>query len=282
MLSRPSLKRLKAQLDPLLVHYRTLTFIDSDPMRYAAKLRDKPLEAELSAFICAVLSYGRRELILEMLDELHDRIGGSFYQYLETFSEAQAQKDCRGFLYRFQKSGDIVWLLKRLADCYNQYDSLEACFLAAAPRETSLAERLDKFGKVIIGEAPKKLTYGQRYSIPLASTGGACKRLHLFLRWVVRDDADLKVPIDLGLWTNALRPSELIMPLDTHVGQLSRELGLTERKTNDWKTAEEITAVFRQLNPVDPTLYDFALLGYGVDRRRQQLASKGLQESITA
>ena len=91
----------------------------------------------------------------------------------------------------------------------------------------------------------------------------------LFLRWVVRHDAELSEPVDFGLWRTALRPADLHVPLDTHVGRLARELGMTARKADDWRTVEEITAALRALCPEDPIRYDFALMGYGAERFRR-------------
>lgn len=279
---------LKHKLDELLGQYHNRAFIADDPMRLPHRFREQPLACELSAFLAAMLAYGRRETILATLDNLLERLEGDPWAYLQSFSTQKAQKDLRGFYYRFNTGADTVWLLSRLHEVYQRYGSLEGLFMAGSHPHQPVQAKVSRFCATLSNlegpQGPK--TYGQRYFIPQASAGlnkgGACKRVWLFLRWVVRCDAALSEPVDFGLWQNAtaagiLTPAQLLIPLDTHVGRLARELGLLNktqaaRTANDWQTAAQITQTLSKLNPTDPALYDFALLGLGVDQSRGRIA----------
>lgn len=271
------------QLNVLLQHYRNRDFIATDPMRLAHRVRHDPVECEAVAFLSAMLSYGRRESIIAMLEDLVQvRLGGNLLTYLQRFDRQRAQQDCSGFVYRFNTADDVVWLLECLAHTYQRYGTLERLWLAVN-RTAQQAQPIGpaQFTAFVEGLVqpvgwPSPLAYGARYLLPLASRGGACKRLWLFLRWVVRTDEDLPEPVDFGLWRTALQPNQLLMPVDTHVARLSREWGLVTRRTNDWQTAETLTAALRVGCPQDPVRYDFAFLGYGVEQARQNRRSPRL------
>jgi uncharacterized protein (TIGR02757 family) len=254
---------LEAETD----RYRNQHFITHDPMQFAHAHRLTPLACEYMALLSALLSYGRRSAIIAMLTHLLDRLNGDLLAYLTTFNRLQAQQDLAGFYYRFNQAPELVWLLERLAYHYHHTGSLETLWPVTPPENPpSLVSQLDQFLNAFIGNSPPPPTYGARYLLTHPSAGGACKRWMLFLRWVVRQDDDLPAPVDFGLWRSPLQltPAQLVIPLDTHVGRLSRQWGLTQRTASDWRTAQAITDQLRHLCPTDPLRYDFAFMGVGI------------------
>jgi uncharacterized protein (TIGR02757 family) len=141
-----------------------------------------------------------------------------------------------------------------------RHGSLEKCFAAGDPDPAGpIGPALERFARAFLeadvrdGFPRRRLSRGYRHLFPLPSAGGPCKRLHLFLRWMVRRERP-----DFGLWTS-VSPARLLMPIDTHVENMARSIGLTRRRSRNWKMAEEITARLARLDPADPVKYDFAL-----------------------
>jgi uncharacterized protein (TIGR02757 family) len=165
-----------------------------------------------------------------------------------------------GFIYRFNRPRDLVAFCVAARDLLARFGTLEKCFAAGDPDERGpIAPALEQFARGFL-EAdlrdvfPRgRISRGYRHLFPLPSAGGPCKRLHLFLRWMIRREAP-----DLGLWTT-ISPARLLIPVDTHVENMSRAIGLTRRRSRNWRMAEEITARLALLDPTDPVKYDFAL-----------------------
>jgi uncharacterized protein (TIGR02757 family) len=267
----PSLRpEVRKALDQALQHYRTAAFIATDPMQFACGVRSQPQQAECLAWLASLMSYGYRPLVIQAIQNLLDRLEGDPLQALQHWDSSKFKKALRGFQYRFYKGPDWVWHLETLQRLYERHATLEESWLKAQPKPNlPLNEALQHWLSYLVSHhpwQPEARSYGQRYLLPQPQGGGACKRHLLFLRWVTRSDDDLPEPLDLGLWRQALTPAELVMPLDTHVGQQSRRLGLLTRATNDWKAAEELTALLRQLDARDPVKYDFAFMGLGTEK----------------
>ena len=162
----------------------------------------------------------------------------------------------RDTFYRFYTYSHLRQLCDRLKSIYEEYDSLEDA-LSASPYPNPVTKIQDIFSGI--------------EGIPVLTGTSACKRLAMFLRWMVRKDGI----VDFGIWETAIKPHELIIPLDTHVHQISLELGLTEQKNATLKTAVEITEALKQVFPDDPCLGDFALFGYDINRR-QTISNPGI------
>jgi uncharacterized protein (TIGR02757 family) len=164
------------------------------------------------------------------------------------------------FIYRFNRPRDLVAFCVATRDLLGRHGTLEKVFIAGDPEpQGPIRPALERFSRAFL-EAdlrdvfPRgRISRGYRHLFPLPSAGGPCKRLHLFLRWMVRREAP-----DLGLWAS-VSPARLLMPIDTHVENMSRALGLTRRRSRTWLMAEEITARLAALDPADPVKYDFAL-----------------------
>jgi uncharacterized protein (TIGR02757 family) len=173
-----------------------------------------------------------------------------------------------GFKHRFTTARHMAWFLNVTRQALAEFGSLEELFLRGYRTDArDIRDALAAFVERLVSYDPKPLypdaaslkRDGTLFLLPSPRTGAACKRLNLFLRWVVRKADD----IDLALW-KGVSPSKLVIPLDTHVARISRAIGLTKRKTSDWKAAEDITNTLRALDPADPLKYDFAMTRLGI------------------
>lgn len=250
-------KALAEQLRAWAARYNTPAFIPDDPVSFPHRFSDR-LDIEISAFLTAWIAYGRREHILAKAGSLHDWMGKSPYAFIMEADDGfavlrgEAGEGRRDTFYRFYTFADLRRLCLRLREIYRRYGSLEAAF-ASIPGGECPTRRLRRLFPDIVG-------------IPSVTSGCACKRLAMFLRWMGRWDGI----VDFGLWRESLDPDELLIPLDTHVRQVALELGLTRRKETSWRAAAEITDALREVFPGDPCLGDFALFGYDMDKTKKQ------------
>lgn len=231
--------------------YNTTSFIKDDPVQFPHRFTEKR-DIEISAFLTAWISYGRRAHILQKAEELHRLMGDSPYAFIRsgetTFAPLRNRTVVRrDTFYRFYTYSDLHLICCRLKDIYDTYDSLEDA-MAAVPCEDPILRIRQLFSEVP--------------GIPVLGGTSACKRLAMFLRWMVRTDGI----VDLGIWKTAIHPRQLIIPLDTHVHQISLQLGLTGQKTASLRAAHEITVALAKVFPEDPCLGDFALFGYDINK----------------
>lgn len=250
---------LKEQLRYLADKYETKDFIEADPIQfprkycidtdYAGRIMDDKRNVEISGFITAWLSYGNREQIIKTVNNLHILMDWKPYDYLMS-QEWREFKGSEARLYRFYTYGDFHDLLQRLYTVYTFWDSLQ---------DAVLDEKFNLSGKTPYIYQLQTIFDGF-LGIPKTSEKSACKRLAMFLRWMIRRNS----PVDMGIWERC-QPEKLIIPLDTHVHRQALNLGITKRKSADMRTAEEITDYFSDIFPGDPAKGDFALFGYGVN-----------------
>ena len=232
--------------------YNTESFIKDDPVRFPHRFTEKR-DIEISAFLTAWISYGRRAHILQKAEELHRLMGESPYEFIRTGETSFAPLRNRPVrrrdtFYRFYTYHDLHLLCCRLKVIYDTYDCMEDAMAAAGPCEDPILRLQQLFADL--------------NGIPVLHGTSACKRLAMFLRWMVRTDGI----VDLGIWRTAVHPRQLIIPLDTHVHQISLRLGLTGQKTATLRTAREITDALAKVFPDDPCLGDFALFGYDINQ----------------
>jgi uncharacterized protein (TIGR02757 family) len=261
---------LKSLLDALVSRYKTPDFIVADPIQFPHRyLKQSPQTAEWVGFLAAMFSYGRRETLVTNIESILQRMGNDPALYLQEFSLKKARSDFKGFIYRFNTGEDVVQLLARLERVYQDYEFLEAFLKPSLPLlkkqgyQAGLADFMERF----IDLGPP-LSSGLKFTLAHPARGGACKRLQMYLRWMVRQETDVTTAVDLGLWQNSLSAKQLLVPMDTHVSKWARHFKLTRRLSDDWQTAEEITRVFRRFAPEDPLIYDFALFGLGAELTR--------------
>jgi uncharacterized protein (TIGR02757 family) len=246
-------EEIKAVLDEYSAKINTPEFIDSDPVKFVHKYKLLQ-DIEVAGLVSAINAWGRRDMILRDIDRILDIMGKSPYDFvmsadLTALSGNQA-------LHRTFNMSDLGYICKGLRKAYYGHQSVEEYFAGKNMFDGIKSLRTE----IISANEPGHHRSSKHLSNPDANS--ACKRLHLFLRWMVRNDGI----VDLGIWKN-IQPSELFIPLDVHVGKVSRSLGLITRKQNDRKTVEELTSVLRKFNPNDPIIYDFGLFGTGVQKK---------------
>jgi uncharacterized protein (TIGR02757 family) len=258
---------LKIALDRICQKYDR-SFISPDPVEIPHEYAD-PADQELAALVAAVLAYGNVRQILASVRSLMNQLGPRPARRVSRLTNLQAIEATQGLKHRFNTETDFARLLLALRDIMNEHGSLEAAFMrhwrsdhaniGPALEGFALDFRERDYPEIESRRLERGLRSRYDFFFPLPSAGGACKRLNLFLRWMARP-AD---GVDFGLWKN-LPPAKLVMPVDTHVFRIARQIGLVERKTADWKAAVEITERLRKFEPEDPLRYDFALTRPGI------------------
>jgi len=251
-------ERLRGPLEELYREFDYGARVERDAIRFPLHYPD-PRDREIVALLTACLAYGRVDLFSA---QLHGVLGvmASPYAFVREFDPERQRDVFRDFIYRFNRPRDIVAFCVATRDILLRHGTLEQCFLAGDPDPTGpITAALERFARTFLDADLRpvfphgRLSRGYRHLFPLPSSGGPCKRLHLFLRWMVRREKP-----DFGLWT-AVAPARLLMPIDTHVENMSRAIGLTRRRSRNWRMAEEITARLAEIDPTDPVKFDFAL-----------------------
>lgn len=213
---------------------------------------------EIAGFLAACFAYGAVEQIEKFLTNLLGKMGKSPAKFIKNLSIKDKQK-FKSLKYRFNNSGDIISLLTILKKILKRYSSIENLFLACySDSDENIIPAAKKFIQVFLKLHNRPIPAGLKFLLSNPANGGTCKRLFLFLRWMVRKDK-----VDTGLW-KTIDKSKLIVPVDVHIGRLSRILGLHNRKTVNLKTALEISTSLRVICPQDPVKYDFALCRIGI------------------
>jgi uncharacterized protein (TIGR02757 family) len=289
-------ERLGARLDTLIETF-DVTTIAPDPLQLVLRY-DDPLDQETAGLIAAAFAYGRADIIVSNIGTVLTRMRGP-YRYLANFDADEAAKRFAGFAHRFHKTPELVALLSCIAGAIREHGSLGALFEKSydandadiGPTLTRFVKRLRGVGcqpAVLRAARPQSTRAGQRpaarrasgpphaaalqYLLTSPADGSACKRMNLYLRWMVR-----RTPPDLGLWT-FVDPRKLVMPVDTHIHRIATFLGLNERKSADWKTARALTDRLARFDEADPVRYDFALCRLGIldlcSRKRRRLSGK--------
>lgn len=227
-------------------------WIHPDPLEVVYRY-ESGRDREVVGLIAACLAYGRVGHILQNLARVLEVLGPSPHECLVRADAPWLNEYLGGFKHRWTTSEELVAFLMGIASVLNRYGSLEQCFLENHRLDAdSTLPGLIEFVKTLRGsEAHTSL-------LPAPEKGSACKRLHLYLRWMVRCD-----DVDPGCW-RGVSPSQLIVPLDTHMHRIARALGMTTRKQANLAAAEDATRAFRVLSPEDPVRYDFSLTRLGI------------------
>ena len=241
----------KNELDKLVEKYENPDFIKDDPIQFIHRYKDKK-DIELAGFIASLLAYGSRKQFIKKLDELLvDIAQDEPLNFIQNF-EPEIIGD---FNYRFGKPNDFISIFKSLKELYNTSNGLEELFEYGYRQSRLFEVAVDYF----YARADKNVGQGFYHMIPNPRNGGAMKRMCMYLRWMIR-----KGPVDCGMW-EFMKSSELYIPLDVHVGRISRQMGLLTRKANDFRAVVELTDKLKEFDPNDPVKYDFAMFGYGVN-----------------
>lgn len=257
--ARP-LDEVRAHLDGLVAAVDRPALVAGDPVAHVHRY-DDPHDQEVAGLIVAGLAYGRVGLIQEKAAAVLEALGPSPAGAVDHGGDLGRLS---GFAYRFQRGEDLPRFLAAVGRVRRRHGSLGAAVRAGRrPSDPDLAEAAARFVAEVRSAVEGPLTYGLRYLLPDPATGGAAKRLFLYLRWMIRGPDGL----DLGTWRELapeLSPAALVVPLDTHMSRIARYLGLTRRAADDLRAAREITAALARLDPLDPVRYDMALCHLGI------------------
>ena len=249
---------MKEYLDKLVKKYETKDFIKDDPVQFPHRFVNKN-DIEISAFIAALFAFGKREAFIQKLNILFEIMQNEPYNFICSFNKND--KLLSNFVYRFVKGVDIACFLNSLNKLYCLDKSSIAELFYDGKQKNNMLEYVSKYFYSCLN-CPAGLGFCHLFARP--EKGGAMKRMNMFLRWMVRSG-----PVDLALW-DFMKPSELLIPLDVHVGNVSRSLGLLERNTNDYKSVIQLTDKLKKFDPVDPVKYDFALFGAGINSKNNK------------
>ena len=249
----------KPEIDRLVDEYETVDFIKDDPVQFPHRFINNKKDCEIAGFVASLLAYGNRKVFIKKLNELFGLMQNEPYNFIINFEP----KVLGSFNYRFGTTKDFCEIFNIMSNLYKKDGGLEDLFKYGYENK-NINENYINFVPItdyFYSKFSVKAGQGAYFMIPNPKNGGAMKRMCMFLRWMIR-----KGPVDLGVW-NFMKPAELLIPLDTHVARLSREMGLLTRKSNDFKSVIEITENLKEFDPVDPIKYDFAMFGYGVNNK---------------
>lgn len=247
---------IKTQLEEYVNRYETVDFIKDDPVQFVHKFNNKP-DNEISGFIASSFAYGKREVFIAKLNYIFDLMDNKPLGYIKS-GDFSNIKNCD---YRFSKDIDLIQMLKILNKLYNEGETLGKLFEYSYKENGNVWQMLQGVVDYFYSNVEMPVTKGFYHLLPNPAKKSALKRMNMLLRWFVRKSA-----VDIGIW-NFIPKSELLIPLDTHVAKISRKLGILNRNDNGYESVIEITNHLRQLDPVDPIKYDFALFGYGVNNK---------------
>ncbi len=248
---------IKAILDTAVDRFLRQEFLSSDPIAIPHRF-SRLQDIEIAAFWTAMLAWGQRKTIIDNAGKLMDLMDNAPYDFVLNHHENE-RKRFLDFKHRTFMATDTLYFLEFLQSYYRHNHSLEDAFarhMSASDEHTGQA--LTGFHDLFFSlpDHPERT----RKHIATPARHSACKRLNMFLRWMVRNDSR---GVDFGIWRR-IRPAQLLIPLDVHVDRVARNLGLLHRKANDWQAVLELTAALRLFDPDDPVKYDYALFGLGV------------------
>ncbi len=258
---------MRSQQRTLNKFYNEFNFKDRlkhDPVEFPHRYTKKE-DIEIAGFIAASFAYGKIGLFKPVIENIMKPGNKHPAEFIKNFDLNKDRKYVKGINYRFNKEKDVLCYIYMLGIALKEWGTLKSMFYNYYnPEDEDIKNALSGFTGFLLkintspvyGENIKP--YGLKQLFPSPEKGSACKRMNLFLRWMIRDK-----DIDFGLW-NEISPSKLIIPLDTHIAKISKCMGLTTRNSSDWKTAKEITESLKKYDPEDPVKYDFALCHHGI------------------
>jgi uncharacterized protein (TIGR02757 family) len=250
---------LREKLD---YHYKAFnkTKIEPDPLQFPHLFKEEK-DIEVMAFIASVFAYGNVKQIINSLNKFLLICDNQPYDFIRKYSlKKSQQKD--SFIHRFYTSQDVTQLFHLLHLAYQEFGTLNELFLSGYYyNDINVKNAITNFSNFFLEKTKEefeKISIGMRFMFPLPEKGSACKRMNLFLRWMVRKDE-----LDFGLW-DEIPTSKLIIPVDTHIARICKQLKITKRKNVSWIMAEEITENLKKFDPNDPVKYDFAICHIGI------------------
>jgi uncharacterized protein (TIGR02757 family) len=249
---------LKIFLDAKVDQFNRPSFIELDPISIPHRFKKKQ-DIEISGLIAAVLAWGQRVTIINKTKDFLGRMDNSPHDFLLNHKSSDLKR-FKNFKHRTFNETDALYFIEFLSQYYEKNPSLETAF-DILPTNEHVGEGLINFHRLFF--SLKDFPNRTKKHISTPERKSACKRINMYLRWMVRSDNN---GVDFGIWKK-ISPSQLICPCDLHVERIARKLKLIQREQMDWQTALELTANLRKFDPYDPVKYDFALFGLGVTEK---------------
>lgn len=244
---------LKTFLDQKYEEYHAPAFIDTDPIQIPHLFKERE-DIEISGFLTATIAWGQRPTIIKNARRMIEKMDGAPFDFVINH-QPEDLSVMDNFVHRTFNAEDLKFFIRSLQYIYTNYGGPEALF-SPAKNEPDIKAGIERFRKAFFSTG--HLTRSRKHvSDPLSNS--ACKRINMFLRWMVRKNDG----VDFGIW-KSIPAAKLSCPLDVHSGRVARKIGILQRKQNDWKAVEELDHGLRKLDPHDPVKYDFALFGLGV------------------
>lgn len=263
MRARLNRKKLQPVLDQLYESY--LADFRRSPAQFFVNRRDPLMfahrysnihDVEAAAFLASTFAYGNVQSLCAFVDRLLAMLEPTPYEFLRQGPAAVEKLAPRSLYYRLHKAPEILGILRMLSVVYREHGSLRSIFKASYDIHNTMSGSIEAFVTRLYGIHGAPIPF----LLPSPRSGSPCKRLNLFLRWMVRRDG-----LDLGIWED-VSPAHLVIPLDTHIGRVAFQLGWIGTPSLSWKKAEQVTAILRGFNPADPIRYDFSLCHESISR----------------
>lgn len=246
-------KEIFTFLDEKAEDFNHPNFIELDPIQIPHRFSLKQ-DVEIAGFLTATIAWGNRKSIIQDAGKMMNFMGNNPYDFIMNVREKDLKHFENQSIHRTFNGEDFAFFLMQLHRIYQNNHSLEDLFLLKN-QEGNFYYSLDRFRNSFFNNN----SHRSQKHISSSFKNSACKRLMMFLRWMVRKD---QKGVDFGIWQQ-IDAQYLSCPLDVHSGNIARKLGILQRKQNDWKAVEELDSIIRKYNPKDPALYDFALFGLG-------------------
>lgn len=250
----------RSYIEALVQHFEQPAFIDTDPISIPHGF-DDPRDQEVIGLFAALLAWGQRRTVLNKMAELCERMSYKPYAFVRNFDPDRDAQQLKGFKHRTFQAADAFWLTNNLGILLREHGTVEKLFTRHLRENHAhvlgIGRAIQGFSTSVMDAHPRTPQRLQKH-LARPESGSACKRLNMYLRWMVRGG-----PVDLGIWPE-IHPKHLMLPLDVHSGRQARKLDMLDRKYNDWKACFELTENCRELCPEDPARYDFAFFGLGV------------------
>jgi uncharacterized protein (TIGR02757 family) len=249
-------------LEERVARYNDVSLIASDPISVPHRFSKKQ-DIEIAGFFAAILAWGQRVTIIRKSNELMQLMDDAPFDFLNNHQPSD-RKRFGSFIHRTFQPDDALYLVDVLHRYFQQHDSLEDAFA-----KHMLDDHVDTHAALagfhdVLFDHPYVMERTRKH-IATPVRKSSCKRLNMYLRWMVRSDDQC---VDFGIWKK-IAPHQLVMPLDLHVGRVARSIGLLTRPQNDWQSAVELTNTLKAFDSVDPVKYDFALFGEGISKREE-------------
>lgn len=260
--SQNNSNELRDFLERKTTEYNRPEFIQDDPVSIPY-LFTRNEDREIAGFLVATIAWGQRPAIVKNGMRLMDIMSHSPHEFVMHAGSKDLSR-AKKFVHRTFNGNDLVDFIRCLRNIYVRHGGMEKVFTSSLKEAGNMMDAISAFRNVFFSVRHNPRTE-KHISDP--ARGSSAKRINMFLRWMIRKDA---AGVDFGIWKN-IPPAILMIPLDVHVGNVARELGLLHRKQNDRKAVEELTAKLREFDPLDPVKYDFALFGIGINARTKPL-----------